>query len=125
MHRIDDSIFLLYIEPNIMDRSDFPNNDTISKTVAKCLHMAETGIANYDDPNSTPIFNKGEAYRGNHKVTCGKHSDNVDYLLGNGMITNSLCAFYLRHYRTAIPASEMNKVVELCNWFNNTNREIT
>jgi hypothetical protein len=48
---------------------------------------------------------------------CGERSSNKDYLLENGMITNSLASFYLRWYRFDIPEIEMNKVHELVKFY--------
>jgi hypothetical protein len=50
------------------------------------------------------------SYRGVHFTKCGKTSDNKDWLLPNGMITHSLITYYIRHYRHAIPESEIEKI---------------
>ncbi len=49
-------------------------------------------------------------YKGFHMTGCGKSSDNRDWVLPNGMITNSLCTYYIRHYREFIPESEIGKI---------------
>lgn len=67
-----------------------------------------------------PSFNdKGKGYMGSHNTECGERSDNYDYLLENGMITNSLAPFYLKWYRYSIPESEMKKVNELYKFYKN------
>lgn len=112
MHRIDDSKFLLYIEPKASEKSTEPVNDEIAEIVEICLNNAKTGTANYSNLDSN---------KGIHGTECGEKSSNKDYLLGNGMITNSLCVFYLKYYRNSIPESEMKKVLELCNWAKENN----
>jgi hypothetical protein len=47
---------------------------------------------------------------GVHTTKCGKHSDNFDWILPNGVITNSLCKYYVRFYRAYIPESEIVKI---------------
>lgn len=49
-------------------------------------------------------------YRGFHITRCGKFSDNHDWILSNGMITNNLCTYYIRHYREFVPESEIEKI---------------
>lgn len=117
MNRIDNSIFLLYIEPKAEQKSK-PIDDEITMAVEKCLSEAKSGTADYSNLESSGIFRERGGWKGWHTVDCGEHSDGHDYLLGNGMITNSLCAFYLRYYRDAIPKTEMDKVLELCAWAN-------
>lgn len=107
MHRIDNSRFLLYIEPKAEQKSKEPIDDEISKTVKMCFDNAKSGIADYSDLESDGNFCEGCGYKGWHTVDCGEHSNNKDYLLGNGMITNSLCVFYLRYYRNAIPETDI------------------
>lgn len=125
MHRIDNSKFLLYIEPKAEQKSIEPINDKITKTVEFSLKNAKKGVSNYSNINEEERFiiglnDDGEPvhYYGFHVTDCGEWSSNVDYLLGNGMITNSLCVFYLQYYREVIPESEMQKVMKLCEWAN-------
>lgn len=118
MNRIDNSRFLLYFEPKAEQKTKEPIDDEITKIVEKCFDRAKSGTANYSDLEGDGSFSEGGAWRGWHTVDCGEHSDNKDYLLGNGMITNNLCVFYLKHYRDAIPKTEINKVHELCAWAN-------
>lgn len=63
------------------------------------------------------IFNLAEkskiVYKGFHRTTCGKRSDNMDHVLPNGMITNSLCVYYAMYYRHLIPESEIEKTNKL------------
>jgi hypothetical protein len=52
-----------------------------------------------------------------HTTACGMESESQDFLLENGMITNSLCVFYLQYYRSSIPKSEMKKVYQLIAYY--------
>ena len=117
MHREDNSKFLLYIEPKAEDKSATPKNDEISAIMALALYNAKRGTANYSNTEEELRFHEGNGWRGWHSTECGKHSTGNDYLLPNGMITNSLCVFYLMYYRDVIPATEMKKVNELCEWW--------
>lgn len=118
MNRIDKSRFLLYIEPKAEQKSKEPIDDEITKTVEMCFNKAESGTADYSNLERNGNFRKGNGWKGWHTADCGERSNGHDYLLGNGMITNSLCVFYLRYYRKAIPETEMDKVRELCEWAN-------
>jgi hypothetical protein len=116
MHREDKSRFLLYIEPKAEQKSKEPLNDEITITVERIFSKAKRGTADYSNLESNGNFREGNGWKGWHTVDCGEHSDGHDYLLGNGMITNNLCVFYLRYYRGAIPKTEMDKITELCAW---------
>ncbi len=113
MHRIDDSRFLLYIEPAAQEKAAVPIDDHLTMVMQLALTMAKKGIANYSDVDEVPEFREKEMYRGNHTTACGHYSDSQDYLLINQMITNSLAPYYLRWYRNSIPESEMKKVQQL------------
>lgn len=118
MHRIDNSRFLLYIEPKAEQKRETPLNDEITKTVEMCFNKAKSGTADYRNIESNGNFRENGGWKGWHTVDCGERSNGHDYLLGNGMITNSLCVFYLRYYRDVIPESEMDKVRDLRAWAN-------
>jgi len=133
MHREDNSKYLLYIEPNTKDKLVEPINDEIVQIMELALSKAKPGTANYsklDDMGDgyeyeysngrkeiIPSFTENCAYRGIHTTGCGGRSSNQDYLLENGMITNSLSSFYLKWYRYSIPESEMKKVNQLVNFY--------
>ena len=121
MHRIDNSRFLLYIEPCSEAKSLTPVNDEITQIMELALSEAVSGVASYSKMNIPEWFEKGNGWRGSHCSDCGERSDNQDYLLKNGMITNSLCVFYLQYYRDSIPESEMNKVKELVEFYKSQN----
>jgi len=118
MHRIDDSKFLLYIEPSIDQRSQYPIDDDITKVVEQYLLKSVKGTSDYSNLTSNGSFTEGYGWRGFHTTECGEWSGNSDHLLENGMITNSLCVFYLMYYRSYIPDSEMEKVMNLYNFAN-------
>lgn len=83
----------------------------------RAFSEAEKGAANYSRIGEPERFQKNNSWRGFHSSDCGKCSTNCDYLLKNGMITNSLCVFYLRYYRNSIPKTEMEKVKELVSFY--------
>ncbi len=117
MHRIDNSRFLLYIEPRKEEKSETPINDDIVDIMQQALLEAESGTSNYSEMNEPENFQSRSGFRGCHTTDCGERSDNKDYLLKNGMITNSLCVFYLKWYRNSIPPSEMDKVNDLIKFY--------
>jgi|SRR5579859_4092856 len=117
MHRVDSSIFLLYLEFKASDKSVEPINDEIVEVVTLALKRAKSGTANYSDVDKEPQFQEGWGYKGIHITECGQASSNKDFLLENGMITNSLAPYYLQYYRHKIPPSEMEKVKFLVRYF--------
>jgi hypothetical protein len=119
MHRIDNSRFLLYIEPKKENKSEEPIYDEITDIVGFALSESKEGVANYSSLSESENFRQGSGYKGFHQTECGKRSSNKDYLLKNGMITNSLAVYYVTYYRDSIPESEMKKVNELVNFYKN------
>ncbi|MHC1775537.1 MAG: hypothetical protein AB9834_09005 [Lentimicrobium sp.] len=117
MHRTDASPFLLYIEPRKEEKSANPAVDEITQIMQVALSEAKTGISNYTEADKPPRFIRNSGYRGFHTTDCGKSSTGNDYLLENGMITNSLCVFYLQYYRNSIPEQEMGKVNRLVAYY--------
>ena len=64
----------------------------------------------------TAAFRKGVVGRrtnGHHECICGVHSHNADYLLTNGVLTNSLCIHYLTVHRDEVPVDVLQKVAAL------------
>ena len=117
MHREDDSNYLLYIEPRKEEKLDIPIHDEWSKLVDYALSKSQFGAARYDDLTDTGHISLGNSYRGIHRTECGMYSSCRDYLLENGMITNSLCIFYLQWYRNSIPTSEWKKLNKLYEFY--------
>lgn len=113
MNRSDDSKFLLFIEPNKNQKSKEPINDKLTELMKRALEKATTGTSNYSNTDQEAQFRPKSMYKGLHRTMCGEYSDNKDYLLENGMITNSLAVFYLQYYRSAIPKTELKKLSDL------------
>lgn len=114
MHRTDNSQFLLYIELPEKKKRKNPINDALTRMMTYELKQSISGLANYSDLKSKGGFTQtSKGYRGVHCTDCGEYSTNHDYLLGNGMITNSLAPFYLAYYRNSIPRSERKKTIDL------------
>lgn len=118
MHREDNSRFLLYIEPNAELKSVEPVDDELSIVMSEALRLSKSGTGSYRSKEHE-VFQESHGYKGFHRTECGMVSSNKDYLLENGMITNSLCVYYLRYYREAIPKSEMDKVYKLVEFYKN------
>jgi hypothetical protein len=117
MQRNDKSVFLLYIEPPESEKLKEPILDDLSDLMDKALFNATVGTANYSDLENKPKFRESGGYRGCHNCN-GAESDNKDYLLENGLITNSLCAHYIQFYRNSINRNDINKLKELAKFYN-------
>ena len=113
MERTDKSRFLLYIEPRSNDKLISPVNDVFTYIMERALEESERGTADYSDLTSNGTFYPGKTWFGYHETDCGECCNGCDYLLKNGMITNSLATFYLQYNRNSIPKSELNKVIQL------------
>ena len=55
------------------------------------------------------------AYGGIHCCRCGAYSTNIDHILPNGMVTNSLCVHYVAHHRSAVSAHEL-ELIDAFEW---------
>lgn len=117
MHRQDNSKYLLFIEPKLEDKLKNPINDDLVELMKMALSKANEGVSNYSDLNDFGSFQPGSGFKGIHRTECGERSSNVDYLLENGMITNSLAPFYLMWYRYSIPETEMKKIYKLRDFY--------
>lgn len=113
MHRNDKSKFLLYIEPSKSEKSEHPISDELTEFVEFALSEGVAGIANYSRVKESPNHVAGDGWRGRHYTDCGECSTNKDYLLKNGMITNSLAAFYIANYRSSISKNDWEKIGSL------------
>lgn len=87
--------YLLQIEP---DKQGSPSSTSIEDELTKKVDYILSRC------------HEGTMYRGFHTTLCGKHSDSCDFVLPNGMVTNSLCTYYIRYYRPYIPQSEIEKI---------------
>lgn len=59
------------------------------------------------------LFNKAKpvmVWKGCHTAADRMKSDNCDYILPSGHITNSLCVHYMRYHRSEVPRSELTKL---------------
>ena len=132
MHREDNSKYLLYIEPKANEKLTNPIDDELTQLMEMALSKAKIGGARYSNLDDlgdghdiiwrettqrVPSFMEGAGFMGMHTTECGEWSDNHDYLLENGMITNSLATFYLRWYRNSIPESEIKKLEQLKKYY--------
>lgn len=117
MHREDNSDYLLYIEPPASEKLKKPINDSLTQLMQRALDESEPGGSRYSDLSDNGKFRVGDGWRGFHKTDCGERSTSRDYRLKNGMITNSLCVFYLRYYRKSIPETEMTKLKKLVEFY--------
>ena len=113
MNRDDKSKFFLFIEPKKEDKSATPIEDEITRFISFAMRKAVTGTSNYSTVGEKEHFSPKSGYRGSHTTDCGEHSDNKDYELENGLITNSLCTFYFRWYRSSIHKNDWSKLIEL------------
>jgi hypothetical protein len=117
MKRNDQSPYLLYIEPKKEQKSDHPVEDELLYALEKAMEEALRGSARYSDLEDNGSFREGSGYRGSHTCDDGKSSDNHDYLLPNGLITNSLAPYYLAWYRRAVPMNDIKKLEMLRDWY--------
>lgn len=120
MNRTESKLFLLYIEPDIRQKSAQPVDDEWTHFMARAVNEGKVGIADYSDPEnptSEPIFYENDRWRGTHRTPCGNYSDDQDRKLMNGMFTNSLAPFYLRWYRSAISEAEWQKIRDLHDFY--------
>ena len=97
---LSDKYFLM-IEP---DKDGKPSGEPIEDNLTKKVDL---------------IFSKCKksdyCYKGFHITKCGKFSDNLDWILPNGMITNNLCTYYIRYYWQYIPLNEIEKINKVFN----------
>lgn len=113
MHRTDTSKYLLYIEPPANEKLETPVVDSLVTMMEYALSTAKKGASRYSNLNDEGTFLLDTGFKGCHFTECGERSTNHDYLLENGMITNSLAPFYLKYYRNSIPKSELWKLEQL------------
>lgn len=117
MHRNDDSVFLLYIEPNKNEKCIEPFLDNITSLMVYAFSKSKKGSANYSVIDDAAVFRLNSGYKGRHTTDCSEESDNHDYLLENGLIVNSLCIFYIKYYRNSIPFNDWIKIKKLADYY--------
>lgn len=91
-----DDKHLLMIEPHY-DKEPYILDDLTQK--AELVYMRA----------KTPQY----GYRGFHQCACGATSDNLDHILPDGTITNSLMVHYIAEHRAEVPQSEIDKLERL------------
>jgi len=97
---------LLFIEPRRPEQGP-PVIDSLTRRMAAAMQHAVPGTWQGGH------FNSSDGWMGWHTCACGATSDNHDYLLANGMVTNSLCVHYLAQHRLDVPQDELRKVLAL------------
>lgn len=90
---------LLYIEPT-RAASPVPLVDELTRRMTAAFRLAK------------PF----KEWLGVHECVCGASSDNRDYQLPNGQVTNSLCVHYLAYHRQEVPAEQLAKLANLLQW---------
>jgi len=113
MKRDDKSNYFLFLDPRPEDKSTEPVNDKLTALVQMAFDNSTEGTSRYSDPEDINTFRGGSGYKGIHLTRCGERSSNKDYLLENGLITNSLCVYYVRWYRNSISENDMIKLNQL------------
>ena len=88
---------LLYLHVMLEDKQDTPIEDEWVELLEKALDEGKVAVR----------------YKGFHTTPCGQHSSSCDYLLKDGSITNSLAAFYLKWYRSAIGKKDWERLNSL------------
>ena len=86
---------LLYIEPTT-DASTQPVLDEITRKMTSAFRNVK-------------LLPWG--FGGVHQCICGATSAARDFVLPNGLITNSLCVHYIALHRDAVPAEEIEKIL--------------
>ena len=98
---------LLYIEPQQQPLAEPIIDELTWKMAAALNHCVATGTY------GSGQFCKNNRFRGWHTCSCGACSDNVDYLIPNGEVTNSLAVHYLAYHRHEVPSQQLERVRKL------------
>lgn len=104
---------LFYMEPEAIDKSKSPIEDDLTSLVEMAL-KDKKATGTYDRDCR---FHEGSTYRGYHTTSCGQHSSSNDYLLANGMVTNSLAVFYTKFYRDSILSQDRENLKKLASFY--------
>ena len=109
--------YFMTIEPNQDGLiADEPINDELTekvKFIYDCTVMPDP-MHRYKGEHYIEVKKTNDGIRDTIYWIC---SDNADHYLPNGVITNSLCVFYVQYYRLYIPQIEIdkiNKYYEMC-----------
>ena len=90
-----DDVHLLMIEPQ--EPPHAPVDDVLTRDMQQLLDEVQN-------------IQTDTRFRGWHTCVCGERSDNREWKLKNGIITNSLAVHYLRFHRPEVPVEEINKL---------------
>lgn len=71
MHRLDNTCFILFIEPKKEEKLEIPLDDELSQIMKVALNEAKRGSSNYSRVNEIPYFFVGHGYKGYHSTDCG------------------------------------------------------
>ena len=116
MLKTDNPNYLLYIEPSLKEKTDKPCLDEWVELLILALRTAKTGCA-IEKIGQKVMFDENIRYRGVYKTECGESSKTYEYFLENGIITNTLCKYYMIWYRNSIPDSEWIKLRKTAEYF--------
>lgn len=94
---VKENTHILFIEPT-GKKSEEPIIDDLTKKVQDVMLNA-----------TFPEY----MYKGFHICGCGEFSDNRDWILPNGQITNSLAYHYIAEHREDVPDYEIEKIKNL------------
>ena len=92
MITLDDK-YLLMIEPQ--NPATDPLNDVLTEVARRVFATCKPGNGRW---------------RGWHTCVCGARSDNKDWFLPDGTMTNSLMVHYVECHRDEVPDSELEKL---------------
>lgn len=93
-----DNKYVLMIEP--IGGPESPVNDKLTSLAESAFKLAKAS---------------DHRYRGWHTCVCGARSDNRDWILPSGRITNSLLVHYVRDHRSEVPLLEFCKLQDELN----------
>lgn len=100
MHDLSDK-YLMMIEPEPAGKLVNLINPVLVEKGRKVLALAEDKAR----------------YRGFHTCSCGERSDNAQWILPNGVETNSLLPHYLEKHLEQVPQSEIDKLLRFYDEF--------
>ena len=114
MVRDDKSVFLLFMEPKKEQRHGVAINDEFTSLLRMAIGEARIGKSNFNEPGMPPAtFKDGNKHRNKFKCCDGQESTQQEFLFRNGLITHSLCIYYMMWYRSAITKNDWDKIKDL------------
>lgn len=112
MIQLDDKHFMM-IEPGSVSRdvAQDPEAREAIKKLAKSEAINDEMTSMAIRVMARAVIKPGYAYKGFHICSCGELSDNHDWVMPDGRITNSLVVHYVQCHRSEIPRSEIAKLL--------------